>query len=61
MLHGNLTQDPKRSIERTVTVLGKPIQVQHITLATITAALTLGSLLLSEEKDNTHEDAQRSD
>jgi len=58
-LHGNLTRDPILSIERTVTILGKRIQVQHITLGTIAAALTIGSLLLKEEKE--HEDATRSD
>ncbi len=57
-LHGNLKADPKSTIERTITIFGKKIQVQHITLAGITAALTIGSLLLKEE--NEHEDATRS-
>lgn len=56
-IHGNLTQDPKSSIERKVSILGKRIQVQHIiTLGTI-AAVTIGSLLFGE---NNHEDAKRS-
>ena len=57
-IHGNLVIDPKSSIERTITILGKRIQVQHLTLAGITVALGIGSLLLGE---NEHEsDAQGS-
>jgi len=57
-IHGNLTHDPKPSIERKVSILGKRIQVQHIILAGTTAAVLLGSLLFGEE--NNHENASRS-
>ena len=57
-IHGNLTVDPKPSIERTITILGKRIQVQHIILAGTTAALAIGSLLLGEKEHE--EDAFRS-
>lgn len=56
-IHGNLTYDPKASIERKVTIFGKKIQVQYIILAGTTAALTIGSLLL---ENNENEDASRS-
>lgn len=55
-IHGNLTQDPKSSIERKVTILGKRIQVQHLIIAGTTAAVSLGCLLFG---DNNHEDAKR--
>ena len=55
-LHGNLSFDPKASIERTITIFGKKIQVQHIILAGTTVALGIGSLLLKEKE---HEDATR--
>lgn len=48
-IHGNLTYDPKSSIERTITILGKRIQVQHIIIVGTTAAVTLGSLLFGEK------------
>lgn len=47
-IHGNLTHDPKSSIERTITLFGKRIQVQHLILAGTTVALGIGSLLLGE-------------
>lgn len=56
-IHGNLSHDPKTSIERTVTILGKRIQVQHIILAGTTAALTIGLLL---ENIHNEQDAIRS-
>ena len=57
-IHGNLAVDPKVSIERTFTVLGKRIQVQHATIAGLAVALSLGSYFLGE---NEHEsDAQGS-
>lgn len=57
-IHGNLTVDPKPSIERTIIILGKRIQVQHLILAGTTVALGIGSLLL---EGNTNEsDAPRS-
>ena len=56
-IHGNLTQDPKASIERTITIFRKKIQVQHLILGTTTAAVIIGSLLLEKTQ---HEDATRS-
>ena len=53
-----LAKDPKESIERKVTILGKRIQVQYLILAGTATALTIGSLLL-EYMNN--EDAKRSD
>lgn len=50
-IHGNLTQDPKSSIERKITILGKRIQVQHLIIAGTTAAITIGSLLLGEKEN----------
>lgn len=55
-IHGNLTKDPKPSIERTITIFGKKIQIQHIILAGTTAVLTIGSLLIGEKEN---EDATR--
>ena len=55
-IHGNLTQDPKPVIERTITIFRKKIQVQHIILGTVTAAVTIGSLLLGVKEN---EDATR--
>ncbi len=57
-LHGNLSKDPKSSIERTITILGKRIQVQHLTLAGITVALGIGSYFLGEQEHES--DAQGS-
>ncbi len=57
-LHGNLSKDPKSSIERTITILGKRIQVQHLTLAGITVALGIGSYFLGEHEHES--DAQGS-
>lgn len=54
-----LAQDPKPVIERTITILGKRIQVQHTILAGTLAAVTIGSLLFGEEKD--HEDSEECD
>ncbi len=55
-IHGNITQDPKSSIERKVSILGKRIQVQHLIIAGTTVAVAIGSLLFG---DNNHEDAKR--
>ncbi len=57
-IHGNLTKDPIESIERSITVFRKKIQVQYLILGTVTAAVTIGSLLLER---NNHEDATRRD
>ena len=57
-IHGNLTHDPKASIERTITILGKRIQVQHLILAGMTVTLGIGSLLL--EGNQNESDAQGS-
>ena len=56
-IHGNLTIDPKPSIERKVSIFGKKIQVQHLILAGTAVTLTIGSLLVGESQN---EDATRS-
>lgn len=56
-IHGNLSKDPKESIERKLSIFGKKIQVQYIILAGTTAVVAIGSLLFGE---NTNEDATRS-
>ncbi len=57
-IHGNLTKDPIESIERTVTIFHKKIQVQKLILAGTTAAVLIGSLLL-EGNEHESNDARR--
>jgi hypothetical protein len=50
--HGNLSFDPKASIERTITLplIRKKVQTQHLILAGTTAAVLIGSLLFGEKE-----------
>jgi len=57
-IHGNLTHDPIHSIERTLTIFRKKIQIQHLIIAGMTAAVTIGSLLLEGKEHES--DAQGS-
>jgi hypothetical protein len=50
-IHGNLTHEPTHET-RTITILGKRIQVQHLIIAGTTVALGIGSFFLGE---NEHE------
>lgn len=47
-----LTQDPKASIERTITIFRRKIQTQYLILAGSLATVLIGSLLLPKENQN---------
>lgn len=51
------TSKLKFSGDKTLTIFRKKIKVQHIIIGTVTAAVTIGSLLLGDKE---HEDATRS-
>lgn len=57
-LHGPLKGDPKQSIERTVTVLGRKIQTQTLILSGTSLAVAIALLFSKEEKDINHEVAR---
>ena len=57
-IHGNLTHDPKATIERTVTVFGRKVQVQTLILSGTSLAVAIALLLRKEE---TNHETPRSD
>lgn len=49
-IHGNLSKPPTHE-NRTITIFGKKIQVQHLIIAGTTAVVGIGSLLLGEQEN----------
>lgn len=57
-IHGNLIKDPKASIERTVTILGRKVQVQTLILSGTSLALAIA---LALKKEDSIDETPRSD
>lgn len=51
-IHGLLSNDPKSSIERTVTIFGRKVQTQVLILSGTSLAVAIALLLSKEEKEN---------
>jgi hypothetical protein len=51
-LHGPLVRDPKESIERTVSILGRKVQTQTLILSGTSLAVAIALLLKKEVKQD---------